>query len=92
MENYKLHVPACNYYRIAGNFPGVKFSRIGDLYHFAGLIFADARDRAHYALYNGAYFAGLIFVVGGFSAKTANFNTLENFPLYGTTVDRGIFA
>ena len=27
-----------------------------DLYHFAGLIFADAHTRAHYVLYNQSYF------------------------------------
>ena len=54
---------------IAGNFRGV------DLYHFAGLIFADARTHACYVLYNQAYFA-----VRRSSTKTAKIGPLENFP------------
>ena len=67
-------------YRIAGNFRGFQFSRVGDLYHFTGLIFADVHDHAHYTLYNLSYFTGLIFAV---SLKTAKIGPLENFPLYG---------
>ena len=33
-------------------FCGVQFSWIVNLYHFVGLIFADARIHAHYVLYN----------------------------------------
>ena len=48
--------------------------------NFAGLIFMDAYTHVHYALYNQAYFVGLIFTVKQSSAKTG---PLENFPLYG---------
>ena len=41
-----------------------------DLYHFTGLIFADARTHAHYVLYNQTYFMGLIFAVRHSSTKT----------------------
>jgi hypothetical protein len=41
-----------NYYRIAGNFRGVQFSRMASLQSFRGLIFAGAGDHAHYTLYN----------------------------------------
>ena len=49
-----------------GNFHRVQFSRMVDLYHFVGLIFADACTHSHYVLYNRAYFA-----VRQSSAKTA---------------------
>ena len=35
-----------------GNFQGIQFLQIGDLYRFADLNFADKCTRAHYALYN----------------------------------------
>ena len=54
-------------YCIAGNVRGVQFSRMVDLYPFAGLIFADLHT---YVLYNRTYFTGLIFAVRQSSAKT----------------------
>ena len=39
-----------NEYRIAGNFREVQFSQMVDLYHFVGLIFADACTHTHYVL------------------------------------------
>ena len=71
-------------YRIAGNFRGVQFSWKASLQTFRDLIFADAHTRAHYILYNRAYFAGLIFANSRLSAKTAKIGHHENFPLYGT--------
>ena len=69
-------------YRIAGDFRGVQFAQIVDLYHFTGLIFADVHTHAHHVLYNEAYFAGLIFAVRRSSVKNAKIGPLENFPLY----------
>ena len=34
----------------SGNFRGVQFSWVGDLYQFAGLIFTDTRGHNHYTL------------------------------------------
>ena len=45
-----------------------------DLYHFAGLIIADAHTHAHYQ----AYF---VVVVRPSSLKTTTIGPLENFPL-----------
>ena len=72
---------------MAGNFRGVEFLRMVDLYNFAGLIFTDARTHAHYVLYNQAYiyFAGLIFVLRRSSAKTVKIGPLKNFPPYSST-------
>ena len=56
-------------YHTVGKF---QFLRIGDLYRFTGLIFADVHDHAHYTLYNRAYFVSLIFAVSRSSVKTAN--------------------
>jgi hypothetical protein len=67
-------------YRMAGNFRGVQFSWMGSLQCF---LFADARNHAHYTLYNRTYFAGLIFVDSRSSAKTMKIGPHENFPLYG---------
>ena len=67
---------------IQGNFGEVQFSRMVDLYHFAGLIFAVVRAHAHYVQYNRAYFAGLIFAVSRSSIKTTKIEPLKNFPLY----------
>ena len=39
-------------YHTVGNFCGVQFLQMVDLYHFAGLIFTDARTHTHYVLYN----------------------------------------
>ena len=69
-------------YCIAGNFHGVQFSRMVDLYYFAGLIFADSRTHIYYVLYNPTYFTGLIFVAIS-SAKTAEIGPREISPLYG---------
>ena len=63
-----------------GNFHGFNFSRMGDIYHFTGLIFADVHDHAHYTLYNNAYFVGLIFTVSQSSTKTVKIGPLKNFP------------
>ena len=70
-------------YRIAGNFRGVQFSWMVNVYYFMGLIFVDGCTHAHYVLYNQAYFMGLIFTVCRLSVKTAKIGPLENFPLYG---------
>ena len=40
------------YYRIAGNFRGVQFLRMVDLYYFMGLNFVDTSTHTHYVLYN----------------------------------------
>ena len=48
-------------YRIAGNFRGVQFSRMIDLYNFVSLIFTDAPTHAYYALYNRAYYITIYF-------------------------------
>ena len=45
---------------------------MADLYHFAGLIFADTHTRAHCILYNHIFFTG----------KYAKIGPLEIFPLY----------
>ena len=63
-------------YCIVGNFRGIRYSWMGDLYHFTGWIFADAHIHTHYALYN---WACLIFVVSQLSAKTENW-TPQKFP------------
>ena len=57
-------------YCIAGNVRGVQFSRMVDLYRFAGLIFVEPHTYAHYVLYNRTYFTGLIFAVRQSSTKT----------------------
>ena len=61
----------------SGNFRGVQFSQIVDLYLFAGLIFVDVPIHAHYVLYKQTYFAGLIFVVRHSSAKTTKIGHLK---------------
>jgi hypothetical protein len=66
-------------YRMAGNFRGVQFSRMGSLQCFRGLIFADACDYAHYTLYNRTYFAGLIFADSCSSVKTAKLDPSKIF-------------
>ena len=48
-----------------------------DLYHFVGLIFADAHTHARYVLYNRIYFVGLIFAVKQSSVKTVKIGPLE---------------
>ena len=61
---------SCSIYYIVGKFLGVQFSQMVDLYHFAGLILADAHTHAHYVLYNLDYFNGVIFAVRPSSMKT----------------------
>jgi hypothetical protein len=73
-------------YHIAGNFRGVQFSRMASLQSFSDLIFTDASDHAHYALYNCTYFTCLIFAVSRLSAKTAKIGPHKNFSLYGSTL------
>ena len=69
--------------RIAGNFLGIQFSQIDDHYcYFVGLIFVDVSTHVRYALYNQAYFAGVIFAVGGIICKTAKIGPLKSSPLY----------
>ena len=51
----------CSIYHTAGNFQGVQFLQMGDLYHFAISIFTDAHTHTHYALHNRAHFLGLMF-------------------------------
>ena len=63
---------------IAGNFHGAQFPRMVHLYHFTGLIFADAHTHAHYVLYNRAYFVGLIFTVRRLSTKIVKIGSLKN--------------
>ena len=72
---YQLYM--CLNYRIAGNFHRVQFSRMINLYHFAGLIFADVRTHNHFVLYNQAYFMVLIFTIRRSSVKTV---TPRKFP------------
>ena len=60
--------------RIAGSCRKVLFSGMVDLYHFAGLIFADVRFHARYVLYNWAYFVGLII------RKNCEIWTPQKFP------------
>jgi hypothetical protein len=64
----------------SGNFCGVQFSPMISLQNFRGLIFADARDYAHYTLYNCVDFVGLIFMDSSLSIKNAK---IGNFLLYG---------
>ena len=66
-------------YRIAGNFQGVQFLRMGDL---PTLIFAYAYGHPIMCSYKRAYFAGLIFSDRLLTAKTSKIGLLENFPLY----------
>ena len=61
--NFVCSKPADQAYRRAGNFHGVQFSQMVNLYYFTDLIFTDVRTHAHYVLYSRAYFAGLIFAV-----------------------------
>jgi hypothetical protein len=42
-------------------------------------IFADVGDHSHYALYNGTYFAGLIFADSHLSAKTTKIRAPRKF-------------
>ena len=51
---------------------------MGDLYHFVGLIFTEAHLHTHYALYNQAYFAGLIFAVSQLSVKITKIGPWKN--------------
>ena len=69
-------------YRIAGNFCGVQFLRMVDLYHFVGLIFADTHTHAHYVPYNQTYFTILIFAVRHSSTKTVKIGLHGNLSLY----------
>jgi hypothetical protein len=55
---------------------------MASLQNFRGLIFTDAGNHAHYALYNRIYFTGLIFTDSRLSAKTAKIGSHENFLLY----------
>jgi hypothetical protein len=50
---------------------------MASLQSFRDLIFADARDHAHYTLYNRTYFTGLLFVDSHLSAKTAKIGPHE---------------
>ena len=75
------------YYHIAGNFRGAQFSRMLDLYYFAGLIFADSSTHVHYVLYTiELFFIGLIFTVRQSPTKIVKNGPLENFLLYGNSV------
>ena len=58
-----------------------------DSYHFVGLIFADTCTHAHYmyALYNRAYFVGLVFAVRLSLCENHENWTSQNFPLYDNT-------
>ena len=60
------------YYRMAGNFRRVQFSRMVNLYNFA-----DVCTHAHYVLYNRAYFTDLIFTVRGIICENW---TIRKFP------------
>ena len=51
---------------------------MGNLYHFVGLIFTEAHLHTYYALYNQAYFAGLIFVVSRLSVKITKIGPWKN--------------
>ena len=77
VDNYTVN------YRIAGNFRGVQFSRIGHSESFRGLIFRGrSRPKAH-PYRHVKKFVGLIYADTPRSMKTAKINTLEDFPLYG---------
>ena len=71
---------------------GGKFSWTVDLYHFTGSIFTDAHTHTHYVQCNQIYFTGLIFTVRLSSTKTAKIGPLENFPLYGITLNACVFS
>ena len=64
-------------YRIVGNFHGVQFSWMVNLYYFAGLIFTDASTHIHCVLYSQAIFMGLIFAVRRSSTKTMKLYPLK---------------
>jgi hypothetical protein len=61
-------------------FCGAQFSRMQS---FRSLIFADARDHAHYTLYHRTYFTCLIFMDSRLSTKIGPH---ENFLLYDSLI------
>ena len=72
-----------NTYRIAPNFRGAKFSRIGLLKHFAEINFADQRFLMAVPVLRNIL-RSLIFAVREESAKTTKIMRLENLALYGS--------
>ena len=72
----------CKLYRIAPNFRGAKFSRIGLLKHFAEINFADQRFLMPVPVLQNIS-RSLIFAVQEESAKTAKIMRLKNLALYG---------
>ena len=68
-------------YRIAPNFQGAKFSRIGLLKHFAEINFADQRFLMAMPVFRNISWS-LIFAVREESTITAKIMRLENLALY----------
>ena len=86
LENFLLYGIHSNYC-IAGNFCGVQFSRMVDLYNL-WVNFRECEHSHPLCTVQSSFFAGLIFVVRRSSMKTAKIGPLENFPLYGTVLPR----
>ena len=66
-----LYVKLVYFYSFVVPYHSEKFLRYSDGWSlpFHGLIFMDAHIHAHYALYNWAYFASLIFTISWLSTK-----------------------
>ena len=71
-------------YGIARNYRGVQFSQ---LVTFHGSIFADVHDCAITSIYKCAYFVILFFMVHESTMKNAKIGPLNNFLLYGISLN-----